>query len=658
MKILSADPSPARGGLCSGVRSRSPLALLGYALAVVLAAAMATRLALLGMHLADTRDPPLEVLAALAAGLRQDLLVALWLCLPLALALLLLPGRWLASTAVRRALAAAGLLAAFALLFVAVAEVLFFAEFDGRFNFVAVDYLVYPTEVSANLRESYPIPGILLGLAVLAASTWPLLRRALAGLQAPLAPRGRVLAAGAYGAALALLLLVRPTQAVSSDRPLNEIAQSGYATFWGALLGLDAPYDGLYAEAPESQVLGRLERLLREPATARSSFASGTRRRVHPLGPARPLNVVVVLEESFGSDFVGALRDGRGITPSFDSLAGRGTLLTRAYSTGNRTIRALEAVTASVPPLPGASIVRRPGSRDLRTLPQVLREHGYATTFIYGGRSLFDGMGAYLRGNGVGRVIEEGDFPDSLFRTAWGVADEHIFDRTLEELDSLDAVGRPSFTLVLTVSNHRPYTYPAGRIPQDPTRKRRSHAVRYADWALGRFMDQARAHRFYGHTLFVLMGDHGARVYGAAEIPLHSYEVPILLVGPDAVPAGARVATLASSLDVPPTILGVLGLDYESSFFGRDVLHLPPDAGRAPLTHNSDLALLEGDQLAVLGLHQTTRVYRVAGDSLHPRTVPEPGTDPVADAVAYFEGADLLYRAGALRVTDAGVATR
>lgn len=256
-------------------------------------------------------------------------------------------------------------------------------------------------------------------------------------------------------------------------------------------------------------------------------------------------------------------------------------------------------------------------------------------------------------------MIEEDEFPDGAFRTAWGVADEHLFDRAIAELDSLDATGRPSFTLVLTVSNHRPYTYPPGRIPQDPASKRRSHAVHYADWALGRFMAEAQRHRFYHHTLFVLMGDHGARVYGAAEIPLHSYEVPILLVAPGVVPAGVRVAILTSSLDLPPTVLGLLGLEYESSFFGHDVLHLPPDSGRAPLTHNSDLALLEGDQLAVLGLHRATRVFRVTpGDSLRPLAAPDPGTDPVGDAVAYVEGADRLYRSGALRVAPAGGGSR
>lgn len=211
-------------------------------------------------------------------------------------------------------------------------------------------------------------------------------------------------------------------------------------------------------------------------------------------------------------------------------------------------------------------------------------------------------------------MIEEDEFPDGAFRTAWGVADEHLFDRAIAELDSLDATGRPSFTLVLTVSNHRPYTYPPGRIPQDPASKRRSHAVHYADWALGRFMAEAQRHRFYHHTLFVLMGDHGARVYGAAEIPLHSYEVPILLVAPGVVPAGVRVAILTSSLDLPPT---------------------------------------------VLGLHRATRVFRVTpGDSLRPLAAPDPGTDPVGDAVAYVEGADRLYRSGALRVAPAGGGSR
>jgi len=165
-------------------------------------------------------------------------------------------------------------------------------------------------------------------------------------------------------------------------------------------------------------------------------------------------------------------------------------------------------------------------------------------------------------------------------------------------------------------------------------------------------MRRASRRPWYGDTLFVLMGDHGARVYGAARIPLASYEVPILLIGPG-VPAGERVTTLASSLDVPPTVLGRLGLDYESRFFGRDVLRLPAGAGRALMTHNSDVALLEGNRMAVLGLQGATKVYDcdlAAAQCERPDASPEAG-EIVDDAIAYYRGADLLYRHGGLALT-------
>lgn len=363
------------------------------------------------------------------------------------------------------------------------------------------------------------------------------------------------------------------------------------------------------------------------------------------------MNVVMILEESLGSNFIGALnpRDTPSLTPSYDSLAEEGLMLTRAYSTGNRTIRALEATTSSLPPLPGISIVRRPQSVDLFTLPNVLRANGYATAFIYGGRALFDGMGRYMLSNGMEKVIEQGDYPSGLFTTAWGVADEAIFDRTLVEMDLLHAAGTPFFHLVLSVSNHRPYTYPRGRIPENPDEHRRVFAVRYADWALGRFMREVRSRPYFDNTLFVLMGDHGARVYGAAEIPLASYEIPVVFYAPSIIPPGGRVGTLASSIDIAPTVLGLLGLDYESKFFGRDLFGGGTAPGRALMTHNSKLALMRGSRMAVLGLRGSIDLYDVDSVGTQTRVTKADPADRelIEDAIAYFSGADRLYRRGA-----------
>jgi phosphoglycerol transferase MdoB-like AlkP superfamily enzyme len=602
-----------------------------------------------------------DLVRAFATGALLDLQAALWLTAPLVLFLAFLPRRWLARAGMRTTLAV-GLAAAFGFaLFVAAAEFFFFQEFDGRFNFVAVDYLLFPTEVVGNIWQSYHTGLVLAGIGLVSAVAFVIFRKFLRPSARGETARGnRIAFLAVYGAALALATLALPRDfaRVSSDRVVNELAGNGYRSFWLALSGQDAPYEGLYRTNSVDADFRRLHRLLAERATDTSSFAPGsTLRHIRALSEPRRSNVVLVLEESLGAEFVGAFHpEKESLTPALDVLIPQGTLLTRAYSTGNRTIRALEATTASLPPLPGISIVRRAKSHGLFTLPELLRARGYRTLFVYGGRALFDGMGAYMKANGVERVVEQADFPNGTFRTAWGVSDEAIFDRALAEMDSIHATGAPFYTIILTVTNHRPFLYPPGRIAADPAEQRRVNAVRYADFALGRFVADARRHAFFDDTLFVLMGDHGPRVYGSAEIPMPSYEIPILFYGPKLVGAGVRVPTIASAMDVPPTVLGLLGVDYDSKFFGRDVLRLDPSEGRALMTHNNEIALLEGNDLAALGLHRSATVYRYdrEKETLSPIGVSGAGTSPgIEDAIAYFDGADKLYRSGGYEFSTA-----
>ncbi len=628
-------------------------------IAIHLAVSLLTRLALLIFQGHWGAAATSQVLRALAVGELFDLLAALWLAVPLVLYLTVLPERRFQGRFQRRFLYTWVFGAIFVMLFVSVVEGFFFAEFNGRFNFVAVDYLVFPDEVVNNVWESYPTGWVVTVLALLSAGALFMLRKRLRpAWQRPVPARRRAGVLLAFAVVLAGLTVAIPARLthVSENRVVNEIAGNGYYSFWMAVLGSDAPYEGMYATRASTVLYQRLRKLLDEPAAVAASFDDdSTLRHIRSMGPERRLNVVVVLEESLGSEFVGSLRPREAsATPQLDALIPQGTLLTHAYSTGNRTIRAIEATTSSLPPLPGISIVRRPQSEELFTLPEVLRARGYQTLWAYGGRALFDGMGHYLTHNGVDRVIEQKDYPAGTFKTAWGVADEAIFDRALVEMDTMQATGRPFYTLILSVSNHRPFTYPEGRIPLDRRFHRRENAVRYADYALGRFMQQARDHAFFKNTLFVLMGDHGPRVYGAAEIPLASYEVPILFYAPGVIPAGQRLDTLASSLDVPPTILGVLGLDYDTKFFGHDLFHIEPGAGRALLTHNNEIALLRGPRIAVLGLRSSTAVYQLGPDYSMRQVSPldAAGRDLVEDAIAYYNGADTIYRRGAYAFHD------
>ena len=635
-------------------RRYAPVGVVG---AIVFALSVVTRALLIVVHGGWPASRWPTVARAFAVGAVYDATVTGWLLLPLMLYLTIATSSWLAKRANRALLFATVLVAIGGALFVAVAEMLFFAEFDGRFNFVAVDYLIYPTEVVNNIWESYHTGWLLAGIAVVAGALVYLARRPIRAAIDTFAPvQGRLKVAAAYVAVVAALSAVaRPGLArISEDRALNELASNGYYAFWQAFWGQGTSYDALYATRDTAETFPRLRGLLADAASPAAAFSRQTSlRRVSGTRPLRRLNVVVVLEESLGSQFIGTLNPagGQSLTPRFDSLASEGTLMTRAYSTGNRTIRALEATTSSLPPLPGISVVRRPESVDLFTLPALLRSRGYATEFIYGGRAMFDGMGAYMRNNGMDRIIEQKDYASGEFTTAWGVSDEAIFDKALVEMDSLHATGRPFYTLVLSVSNHRPYTYPAGHIAADPNERKRVNVVRYADWALGRFVRKARTHAFFDNTVFVLMGDHGPRVYGAAEIPLASYSVPMLFYAPGIVPAGVRIDEIASSMDVPPTVLGLLGGDYDSKFFGRDVLSPHARPGLAVMTHNNEIALMRGDRLAVLGLRGATAVYDVSADAtMRKLAMPDPvGRSLVEDAIAYFQTADELYRHGEYR---------
>jgi phosphoglycerol transferase MdoB-like AlkP superfamily enzyme len=337
-----------------------------------------------------------------------------------------------------------------------------------------------------------------------------------------------------------------------------------------------------------------------------------------------------------------------------DKLAvGEGMLFTNLYASGNRTVRGFEGVLSSFPPLPGESIVKRDRSDNVETIARVLKRDGYSTLFLYGGRGLFDGMRSFAVRNGYDRFVEQKHFRHPTFSTIWGVCDEDLMMRAVDEFSEQAKTGQPFCGTVLSVSNHKPYTYPKGKIPEDPDKRLRENAVKYSDYALGRFFEAAKKEAFWTNTIFVVVADHGARVYGKQSIPIHSYEIPLLIAGPAAVKGPSRAGQLGCSLDVPTTILGLLGRPYESIFFGCDLLKGQPDNGRVFLNHNRDIGLLTHDRLVVLGLMQTVEFYQGDPKKVDMSLLTQP-TDAdreyQKDAIAIYQVADDLYTSRRYRI--------
>jgi phosphoglycerol transferase MdoB-like AlkP superfamily enzyme len=367
--------------------------------------------------------------------------------------------------------------------------------------------------------------------------------------------------------------------------------------------------------------------------------------------------VVIFLEESFGSEFWGCLGRKQSLTPEMDKVAAReGMLFTNLYACGNRTVRGMEGVLSSFPPLPGDSIVKRDLSDHVETIARLLKRDDYTTLFLYGGHGVFDGMRSFALRNGYDRFIEQKHFEHPTFTTIWGVCDEDLYARSLEEFRQLAQTGKPFFATVLTVSNHKPYTYPKGRIPENPDQKRRENAVKYCDYALGQFFRAAKNEPFWTNTIFAVVADHGARVYGSQTIPIHSYEIPLLIVGPAAVKGPSKVGELGGSLDVAPTLLGLVGRPYDTIFFGQDLLKCSQQEGRAWLNHNRDVGLLTANRLVVLGLMKSQAFY--TGDpkmaEMQPLRSPGALEEEVArNAMALYQVADDLYMHQRYRIDSA-----
>ncbi len=587
-----------------------------------------------------------EAARMLWTGVQFDVLAALVFALPQAIVLGLAPERWIRGRCFKWGLQLSWLLGFLSLPFLCLSEWLFFEEFQSRLNYIAFEYLAYPSEVCCNIWQSYPIPllvGLVLGVGsgLFLAFRGPFLR----SINLPLPWPRRLLLLGTYLAATAGLWLATSMDdmQVSDNRMVNECANTGLYSFVYYVWTCRFDFNQLYLTLDEQEAVAAVQSAVFRAGGQRhlGSF-NPLDRLVRSDRPRKDYNVVLILEESLGADFIGVLGNTQGLSPHFDELSERGLLFDNFHATGNRTARALEAVLTSLPPLPTESILKRDHSDHVYTLANVLAARGYHRLFMTGGRGLFDGVKSFMTSNGFDEFIEQADYESPVFTNAWGVSDEDLFGRALTEFDRLHQAGRPFFSLLLTVSNHRPYTYPQGRIPEQE--HSRVNAVKYADWALGEFFRRARLRAFYKNTIFVVMGDHGARVYGAQSFPVKSYRVPLLVIHPERGFAGRRSHALGCSMDIAPTILGLLGGSYRSTFFGQDVTRLGPSEGFALMQHNHDVALLEANlDLTVLSAGKNAWGYHLDPWSyrLMPSAFPKPAS--LIKTIAYFQTAYRLY---------------
>lgn len=483
----------------------------------------------------------------LLQGVRVDVASLCLLFGPLAIGLLLLPAH--RSVHVAASLWLATCLAVLA--FLELATPGFMGEYGLRPNRLFIEYLIYPREVLSTLWEGRPLQLLLgpLAVAVVWWLGWKHARR-LCSSDVPVSPwilrmvtAMMVLLASAMGVRSTLghrplnpAMVAFSANPVVDQLPLNSFySLSNAARQW--LKQEDSAMD-LYGALPESEVVAAVRAASGLPDDAFIDPAIPTLVSRTPSHIGKPKNMVIVLEESLGAQFIGHL-GGKPLSPNIDRLSESAWTFSRMYATGTRSVRGIEAVVSGFSPTPAQAIVKQPEAQHgFYTLAQTFRNRGYDTTFYYGGESHFDNMRGFFFGNGFDRVIEQKDYVDPVFTGSWGVSDEDLFDRADEEFDRLHATGKPFFGLVFSSSNHDPFEFPEGHIAlYEQPKQTRNNAAKYADHAVGEFFRRAMASAYWKDTVFLVVADHDSRVFGKDLVPIDNFHIPALILG------GYRAAT-------------------------------------------------------------------------------------------------------------------
>jgi phosphoglycerol transferase MdoB-like AlkP superfamily enzyme len=591
-------------------------------------------------------------------GLVFDITAGLVFSLPLALFLSVWPRKAYRHILGQAALVLGYGLWCFGLLFAAASEIVFWEEFGTRFNFIAVDYLLYTHEVIGNIRESYPIglwlsvvAVLALGLVALNRRVW-LAPRAEAEAEAT-AVQERVLPLLAIVALMGLSLwsVQGSWKLVLGNRYNQSLSGNGVFEFFSALRHNELDYDHFYQSLPTQEALRRLRRQL---PTAHAPLASDNpqdlTRAVDYGVPEQRWNVVLISVESLSADFMARFGNTEGITPRLDALARKSLLFTKLYATGTRTVRGLEALALSVPPTPGQSIVKRPHNEGLFSLGHVFRSKGYDTRYVYGGYGYFDNMNAFFGANDYD-VVDRVAIPAAEIHheNIWGVADEDLFTLALRLADASHASGRPSFMHVMTTSNHRPFTYPSGRI-DIPSKSGRAGGVKYTDWAIGDFIDRASSRPWFSNTVFLIVADHCASSAGMTDLPVERYHIPAMVYAPGLV-SPREEGRLASQIDLAPTLLGLLKFKYHSRFMGHDLMDLEPGRERAFISTYQDLGVLKGNSLLRLDPRGGAHAVKVENGQSTGEAARIDWND-VADGISWYQGAAWAYHHEGLRALN------
>lgn len=588
-------------------------------------------------------------------GLRFDLIILCYISFLPAVLICLLPDKFLQK--IKKFLNIYFLFFLFLFLLMELSTPDFVAQYDTRPNRLFLDYLIYPKEVMGTLLKSY-LPSLIFTTIFLGVAVY-------FGYK-----KGKKLfypSAQDYKTKLilfplvAFLLFFGARSSLTSKRPINASNAVFSTDQLTNCVGLNSFYTVAFAayslknEDNAAKMYGKMEaneaydRVKKYMTASSQDFTDAALPLLHNQNPdslrEKPYNLVIFLQESLGAEYVGSL-GGKPLTPNFDKLANEGLLFTNLYCTGTRSVRGIEAVVTGFLPSPSESVVKLSNSQSgFFTLAELLKDKGYDTSFIYGGSANFDNMASFFNGNGFENIVDEQDFDNDgkkyAFKGTWGYSDEDLATKANDYFKSQK--DKPFFSLMFSTSNHEPFEFPDGRIKLfDKKKNTVNNAMKYADFSIGKFFELAKKEDYFKNTVFIVIADHNTRTYGKHLVPIKKFRIPALIIGPQ-VPKGEKYAKLSSQIDIPPTLLSMIGMKVQTPMPGRNIHDIKPETkGRAIMQFHDINAFRVEDQVVIMQPNKKPLQFKIENDSvLTPMKLDE---ELAKDALAHVTAASDLYK--------------
>jgi phosphoglycerol transferase MdoB-like AlkP superfamily enzyme len=606
------------------------------------------------------------IIRAFFTGFLYDLAIGSLFLFLYGIYLLFFPKRWIGSVFDRCFTYFYLTLIFIIIYFSLLAEIPFWDEFGVRFNFIAVDYLIYTYEVVENINQSYPLPVIALVLVGLIVSTIFIFKKRnifknTFSDKCPISNRIQYILPFVI-IAVALGFVMKNKQAdFSNNLVVNELGKNGAFSFVSAFKSNELDYETFYPKLSDKEAYSVVKKsLLQEDQNYVSSQFDDISRATKGNQEQDP-NIILIAIESFSADFLSTFGNKDNLTPNYEKLANESMFFTNLYATGTRTVRGMEALTLSVPPTPGNSIVRRPNNDNLFSVSSIVKSKNYQPYFIYGGDGYFDNMNNFFGGQGFDIVDRDRGNPlsDNIktqrfkiedkevsFENAWGICDEDLYKQSIKYADKSAKANKPFFQFVMTTSNHKPYTFPAGKI--DLPQGERNGAVKYTDHALGKFINDAKSKPWFKNTVFVIVADHCASSAGKWEINIAKHHIPAIIYNLHQKPE--KIERLTSQIDVMPTLFGYLGWNYNTSLYGKDINQTKIGDERAFIGNYRTLGMLKGNIFTQIDDRKRVKQFVVSGADRSLSEVKAKNNDQVAETISYYQTASERFKNGKMKM--------